>query len=61
MYQEITKRLETQLHFINDMVDKGEVEIQKVHTDENHADILTKPLSVRKFKCCLDLLNIYVD
>ncbi|KAL0381698.1 UNVERIFIED_CONTAM: Retrovirus-related Pol polyprotein from transposon TNT 1-94 [Sesamum angustifolium] len=34
-------------------------ENQKVHTSENAADMLTKPLIVDKFNHCLDLLNVY--
>ncbi|KAE8729714.1 3-ketoacyl-CoA synthase 11 [Hibiscus syriacus] len=30
---------------------------QKVHTDENAADMFTKPVTTDKFKHCLDLLN----
>ncbi|KAL0459210.1 UNVERIFIED_CONTAM: Retrovirus-related Pol polyprotein from transposon TNT 1-94 [Sesamum latifolium] len=32
---------------------------QKVHTSENAADMLTKPLTIDKFNHCLDLLNVY--
>ncbi|KAL0396474.1 UNVERIFIED_CONTAM: Retrovirus-related Pol polyprotein from transposon TNT 1-94 [Sesamum calycinum] len=34
-------------------------ENQKVHTSENAADMLIKPLIVDKFNQCLDLLNVY--
>ncbi|KAK8554393.1 hypothetical protein V6N12_031357 [Hibiscus sabdariffa] len=35
-------------HLIREIVDRGDVEICKVHTDDNIADPLTKPLSQQK-------------
>lgn len=32
----------------------------KIHTDENHADILTKAVLVAKFKQSLDLVGLSV-
>jgi hypothetical protein len=33
--------------------------VDKMHTDENHAGMLTKPLSNTKFKHCLDLVGVH--
>jgi hypothetical protein len=32
--------------------------VDKIHTNENHADMLIKPLSNTTFKHCLDLVGI---
>ncbi|RVW17459.1 hypothetical protein CK203_085499 [Vitis vinifera] len=35
-----------------------ELGINKVHTSENAADMLTKPVTTEKFKHCLNLINV---
>ncbi|KAJ4727272.1 Retrovirus-related Pol polyprotein from transposon TNT 1-94 [Melia azedarach] len=44
-----TKHIEIDLHFIRDKVSAGEIEIQYISSQEQTADILTKPLSFGKF------------
>jgi hypothetical protein len=41
-----------------DIVAEGKIKVDKIHTDENPADMLTKPLSNIKFKHCLDLIGV---
>ena len=55
---ERTKHVARKFHFIRDIVENGEVDVQKVHTSRNPADILTKVVSVSKFRSALDLLMI---
>ncbi|KAK8680511.1 hypothetical protein V6N13_109454 [Hibiscus sabdariffa] len=43
-----SKHILRRFHLIREIVDRGEVEICKVHTDDNIADPLTKPLSQQK-------------
>nr|GMD22027.1 Retrovirus-related Pol polyprotein from transposon TNT 1-94 [Ipomoea batatas] len=44
-------------HFIRDVVAAGDIVVQKVHTLENPADMLTKPLPITKLKQCLSLVG----
>uniref|UniRef100_A0A2N9G795 CCHC-type domain-containing protein n=1 Tax=Fagus sylvatica TaxID=28930 RepID=A0A2N9G795_FAGSY len=37
--------------------ESGDIVLEKVHTSENAADMLTKPVTTAKFKHCLDLVN----
>ena len=37
---------------------KKKIEVKKVGTADNPADMFTKPVPHSKFKYCLDLLNI---
>ena len=53
-----TKHIEVRYHRIRDWLNSGEVEVKKVHTDENASDFMTKPVTAEKFKHCLDLLNL---
>ncbi|KAK8536017.1 hypothetical protein V6N12_012679 [Hibiscus sabdariffa] len=43
-----SKHILWRFHLIREIVDRGDVEICKVHTDDNIADPLTKPLSQQK-------------
>jgi hypothetical protein len=48
----------TMYHYIRDMVQKGAVKLQYVATDEQIADVLTKPLSRVKFVYFRDKLGV---
>ena len=45
-----SKHIEIQYHFIRDMVQKGAVELQYIPTNDQTADVLTKPLPRVKFE-----------
>lgn len=53
-----TKHIDIRYHPIRDWLDLGEITVEKVHTDENASDCLTKPVLVEKFRHCLNLLNL---
>ena len=57
-FHEHSKHIDVRLHFIRDEVDKGWVKIEKVSTDHNAADMLTKALPKSKFRYFLDLVGI---
>lgn len=44
-------------HFVRDMVSKGLVKVEKIPTEDNHADVFTKAIPTAKFRHCLDLVN----
>uniref|UniRef100_A0A2N9F5E5 CCHC-type domain-containing protein n=1 Tax=Fagus sylvatica TaxID=28930 RepID=A0A2N9F5E5_FAGSY len=41
--------------------ESGDIVLEKVHTSENAADMLMKPVTTAKFKHCLDLVNSEVQ
>jgi hypothetical protein len=59
MYQFKTKHIDIKYHFICDIIAKGKIKVNKILTDENPTDMLTKPLSNIKFKHCLDLVGVH--
>ncbi|KAL0432079.1 UNVERIFIED_CONTAM: Retrovirus-related Pol polyprotein from transposon TNT 1-94 [Sesamum radiatum] len=59
VYHARTKHIDVRYHKIRELIASGEIILLKVHTSENAADMLTKPLTVDKFNHCLDLLNAY--
>jgi hypothetical protein len=58
MYHFKTKHIDIKYHFIRNIVAEGKIKVDKIHTDENPADMLIKPLSNTKFKHCLDLVGV---
>jgi hypothetical protein len=53
-----SKHIDTRYHYIRDMVQKGAVQLQYLSTDEQIADILTKPLTRVKFEYFRDKLGV---
>ena len=43
-----SKHIQRRFHLIREIIDRGEIKICKVHTDDNLADPLTKPLAQQK-------------
>ena len=58
MFHERSKHIDIKLHFIRDVIAKGEIQVKKIGTKENPADMLTKYVPLAKFRLCLNLLNI---
>ena len=53
-----SKHIEIWYLFIHDMLQRGAIKLQYVSTDEQDADVLTKPLSHVKFENFRDKLGI---
>lgn len=49
---------DVRLHFVRDVIAKEQVKVEKISTDINPADMLTKPIPVAKFEQALSLLNV---
>jgi hypothetical protein len=58
MCHDKSKHIEIKYHYIREMIQKGAVKLQYVPTDEQVADVLTKPLSRVKFKYFKDKLGV---
>jgi hypothetical protein len=58
-YDDKTKHIDVKYHFIPEIVVVGKVVVEKIHTTENPAYMLVKPLPNAKFQHCLDLVGLY--
>ena len=58
MFHDRLKHTEMRYHFIRDLVQIGALKLQYIRTDEQIADILTKPLSASKFVYFHDKLGM---
>jgi hypothetical protein len=51
LFHDRSKHIEIEYYFLNDRVQRGEVVLQYIFTDEQIADILEKPLFKMKSLC----------
>jgi len=49
VFHDRTKHIDIRYHYIRDMVQRGAIRLHHIGTDEQVADILTKPLGKVKF------------
>ena len=52
------KNITTKFNFIRDLVEAGDIVLNKIHTNVNPADFLTKTIPGQKFQLCYELLNV---
>ncbi|XP_031281997.1 secreted RxLR effector protein 161-like [Pistacia vera] len=58
VYHERTKYMDVRYHFVRDLAAKGIIDMKKISTEDNPADMGTKVVVVTKFKHRLNLLFI---
>jgi hypothetical protein len=58
VFHDKSKHIEIRYHYIRDMVQRGGVKLQYVGTDEQVANVLTKPMYHVKFEYFRDKLGI---
>ena len=58
VYHARTKHIDVRFHKIREFIVTRDIIMEKVYTLENAVDMLTKPVTVAKFKHCLDLVNV---
>ena len=58
VFHDKSKHIEIKYHYILDMVQRGVVKLKYVTTDEQIADVLTKPLARVKFEYFRDKLGV---
>ena len=58
VYHARMKHIDVKYHFVWDVLEDGDIEVMKIHTKDNPADILTKVVPGAKFNHCKNLLRI---
>ena len=53
-----TKHIEIRYHFIRELVERGEIKMEFCKTEEQLADIFTKPIATEKFIKFRDMLGV---
>jgi len=57
VYHARMKHINVRFHFVLEILDEGDIELLKIHTKENPADMLTKMVSKVKFTHCKEMLH----
>ena len=47
-----TKHIQLKYHFIRSVLDEELLKLEKIHTSQNHADMLTKGVTIEKLSSC---------
>jgi len=55
-----SKHIDVRYHWICDALDAKLLELEKVHTDDNGADMMTKALPRAKFEVCCEIVDLAV-
>jgi hypothetical protein len=58
MFHDRTKHIEIKYHYVRDEIEKGKLKVCKISTQNNPAEMLTKPVPVAKFELCSGLVGI---
>ena len=58
VFHERMKHIDVKLHFVRDVIASNQVEVQKIATEVNPADMLTKVIPLGKFENALNLLKV---
>ena len=60
-YHERAEHLDVRLHFVRGVIEHGEVQVLKVPTDHNVADMITKTLPSCKFFHSMQLIKLHEE
>ena len=60
VYNARIKHIDVRFHKNRELVSSGELLFEKIHTSKNAVDMLTKPITMEKFKHYLNLINISI-
>ncbi len=58
MYHARTKHIDVRYHWLRDVVEDDQLKLEKIHTNKNGADMLTKAVQGGKFDFCLKLAGM---
>ena len=53
-----TKHINVKYNFIRNEIETGRVILKKIATEDNPANMMTKPLPCTKFSLCVDLVGL---
>ncbi|GLT38190.1 hypothetical protein SLA2020_124540 [Shorea laevis] len=55
-----SKHIDVRYHWIRDVLDSKLLELQKIHTNENGSDMMTKALPRGKFEACCSITGMAI-
>ena len=61
MYYSRSKHIEVRYHLLRRVVEQQSFGLEKIHTEENPTDMLTKVVSREKLKLCVEFADMNSD
>ena len=61
MYHSHSKHIEVRYNWLRLVIEQQSFELEKIHTDENPANMLTKVVSREKLKLCVGFVGMNFD
>ncbi|CAA0827117.1 cysteine-rich RLK (RECEPTOR-like protein kinase) 8 [Striga hermonthica] len=58
MYHSRTKHIDVRYHWLRQAVEEQQFKLEKIHTDENLADMMTKVVTGGKLRLCAELIDM---
>jgi len=58
VYHSKTKHIDVKYHFVRQAIGEGGVDLKKVHTQKNYADMFTNPMLLQKLQWCVASLGL---
>ena len=58
VYHARTEHIDVKYHFVREILEKDHIQIQKIHTTENPADMMMKVVTAIKFQHYLNLIKV---
>ena len=58
MYHSRTKHIDVRYHWLRSAIEDQLLQLTKIHTDKNVADMLTKVVSKEKLELCVKLVGM---
>ena len=52
MFYSRSKHIDIKYHWIRDVLESNQLKVEKIHTDDNALDMMTKALPNEKIVCC---------
>jgi hypothetical protein len=57
-YHSRTKHIDVRYHCLREVIDKKQMRLEKIHTEKNPSDMLTKVVPTRKLELCSQLTGL---
>ena len=58
MFHERTKHIDVKYHYVRDVISQDKLNVCKISTHDNLADMMTKPVLIAKFELCSSLVGL---
>ena len=58
MFHSRSKHIDVRYHWIKDVLESKQLKLEKIHTNDNASDMMTKALPNEKIVCCMKIVEV---